>query len=281
MRLLDNALQTALASSVTNLATCWRITPADGQVIGFTTHDTDIVIDGVTYQSSGVSETRATSATVMEIDNIELHGLIDANDAAAAQIFSKTYDGAQVDVFQVDYANPPAAITVSSVLWVRTGVMGDIDLERGKWVIEVRSLLDYLAQPVGLKTSRLCRAEFGDSNCRADLTNYRKTGAVTEQSGKSLTVNITGLQSGDLDNGKIEFTNKGIAFDIESNSGARLTLTEAIEFNAVGESVRVTYGCNKWLDDCEKYNNVVNFYGEPYVPDADEWAAGYFSTVSL
>lgn len=281
MRQVDDSLAAHLSLPVTNLTTCWRITPADGQTIGFTVHDENLIIDGVTYVSSGLSETRATNTTTMEVDNIEVHGLISSNDAAAAQLFSKAYDGAQVDVFQVDFTNPPTSITPSSVLWVRTGVLGDVDLSRGKWVIEVRGLLDYLTQSIGLKTSRLCRADFGDSNCRADLGQYRKTGTVTAYSGKSITVDVLGLQTGDLANGKLEFTNKGVAFDIENNSGTRLTLTEVIEFNPVGEAIRVTYGCNKWLDDCSKYNNVVNFYGEPYVPDVDDWAAGYFNTVSL
>lgn len=280
MRQVDSALAVALSLPVTNLATCWRITANDGEQAGLTTHDVDIVIDGVTYRSSGVSETGATSTTNAEVDNIDLHGLIDNNDIASAQIFSKKYDAARVDVFQVDYTNPPATITASSVLWIKTGVVGDIDLENGRWAVEARSLLDLLTQTTTLKTSRLCRADFGDSNCRANLTLYQKTGVVVSISGRSILTDIT-LNSGDMANGKITFSARGVSFDVLDNSGGRLTLAENVEFDPVGASVTVTFGCNKWLDDCAKYNNVANFYGEPYVPDSDDWAAGYFNTVSV
>jgi uncharacterized phage protein (TIGR02218 family) len=38
----------------------------------------------------------------------------------------------------------------------------------------------------------------------------------------------------------------------------------------VGDNYSVTYGCDKSLDTCkDRFNNVVNFRGEPYLPGLD------------
>lgn len=281
MRSLDDALIQHLALSTTTLCTCWRIKRNDGAVETFTSHDQPFIIDGNTYKPSGISETETQNSMDLNADSVELHGLVENESDLSAQIFSKLYDKAQIDIFQTDYTNPPNEVTASSVIWIKTGVIGDIDREKGKWVVEAKSLIDLLEQKTMLKTSRLCRAEFGDENCRADLTQYQKTGTVTGISNRTLTFDIGSLSTGDLEQGKVEFTNYGISFDILNNSGSRATLSDYIEFNPVGEPVVVTFGCNKWLDDCEKYGNVINFFGEPYIPDEDDWAAGYFNTISV
>lgn len=278
-RQIDDDLRAHLIETVTTLATCWRVTRSDGVVVGFTSHDTAITAGGVVFKPSGVSQTDTTASMSLDVDTTEVHGLIDDDDTPE-QVLAKLYDGARVDVFELNYKAPPAEITERSVVWVKSGVVGDIIRERGAWVVEARSLNDLLQQGASVKTSRLCRAEFGDHNCRADLTQYQKTGIVTGWSGRVLGVSVPGLLSNDARRGLLELSN-GVKFDIDANTEDRLTLTESPNFDPVGLTAVITFGCNKWITDCKKYNNILNYYGEPYVPDSDEWVSGYFNTVSL
>ena len=53
MRTISTALTAHLAGEVLTTATLWKITRRDGQVFGFTDHDSDLTVSGVTYASTG------------------------------------------------------------------------------------------------------------------------------------------------------------------------------------------------------------------------------------
>src|SRR4051812_31581755 len=62
MRAIPTALQAKLDSGVTTLARCWKVTRRDGVVLGFTDHDRDLVLDGVTFRAgTGFAASEATS----------------------------------------------------------------------------------------------------------------------------------------------------------------------------------------------------------------------------
>lgn len=277
MMFLDKALKTHLKQDVLTLATCWKITRVDGAVECYTDHDIDLAFAGNTYVSSGISQTTSSQGMTVRTNNLEVHGLI-ASTSPVSAVASKFYDGAIVEVFQVNYKELPATVTKTSVLWIKSGVAGDIELKKGKWVIEVLDFMSALKQKIGEKTSRLCRAEFGDKNCRADLGLYSKTGTVTSASGKVISTDILGLGSNAAKEGKMTFEN-GVEFDIASSASGKLVLVEQPAFDSTGMDITVVFGCNHWITDCKHYNNMENYYGEPNMPTEDKWAAGFFETV--
>src|SRR3954470_23711206 len=62
MRPIPSALQTKLDSGVTTLARCWKLSRRDGVVMGFTDHDRDLVVGGVTFRAgTGFSSSEAAS----------------------------------------------------------------------------------------------------------------------------------------------------------------------------------------------------------------------------
>lgn len=280
MKSVSKDLSAHLALPVTNLTTCWRMRLADGTVQGWTSHDTSLTIDNVLYEPSAVGETDTQMTTSIEVTTSEFKILIDDNDARINTILQKKYDKAKIDAFQVDYTNPPNEVTTSSVLWVKSGIVGDVDIEDGVATVEIRSQMDLLTQKTAIKTSRLCRAEFGDENCKVDLSLHSVETTITSHSNNIATVSST-LNTGDYEKGRLVFTDRGISYDIYSNVNSNLELTENIEFDATNENVTVIKGCGKWVTDCRGYGNMPNYFGEPYIPDEDEWNAGYFDTVSL
>ncbi|WP_439580802.1 baseplate hub domain-containing protein, partial [Elioraea sp.] len=48
---VSSALAAHLAGALTTLATCWRVARRDGTLFGFTDHDRDLVVDGLTYRA--------------------------------------------------------------------------------------------------------------------------------------------------------------------------------------------------------------------------------------
>jgi hypothetical protein len=53
MKTIASSLQSHLDGELTTLAEIVKITQTDGVVKAFTTHDADLVVDGVTYKADG------------------------------------------------------------------------------------------------------------------------------------------------------------------------------------------------------------------------------------
>jgi uncharacterized phage protein (TIGR02218 family) len=61
--------------------------------------------------------------------------------------------------------------------------------------------------------------------------------------------------------------------EVKSFAGGSFTLSQLMPKTiSVGDSYSVYAGCRKrFLEDCrDKFNNVVNYRGEPYVPGTDQ-----------
>ncbi len=77
MKNISVGLKNHLASETTTLATLWKITRADGQIFGFTDHDTDIVYAGLTYEAAtGFTPSAIETTSQFNVDNLEMQCLI-------------------------------------------------------------------------------------------------------------------------------------------------------------------------------------------------------------
>jgi hypothetical protein len=78
VKVVPIALATHTASGSTTLATCWKVTRSDAQVFGFTDHDRDLVVSGVTYRAtSGYTRTAVQDGSALGVDNLDLEGVFD------------------------------------------------------------------------------------------------------------------------------------------------------------------------------------------------------------
>ena len=85
MRAIPAALQAKLDSGVTTLAQAWKLMRRDGIVAGFTDHDRDLVIDGVTYRAgTGLAASEASSRFDLSVDGGEIAGDLRFADAVEA-----------------------------------------------------------------------------------------------------------------------------------------------------------------------------------------------------
>lgn len=160
------ALKAHLQQEVTTLATCWKVTRKDGQVYGFTTHSSDLVVDGVTYKAStGFLPTTAESAADLSVDNMECTGIIDSVDIKEEDILAGKWDGAKVEIFMVNWQDP----SMGKIILPGWGWIGEITLRNGKFVAEVRGLAQALQQTIVELISPLCRANLGDNRCKVRL----------------------------------------------------------------------------------------------------------------
>ena len=272
MQTLTTAFADHLAQEVTTLATCWSITRKDGFTLYFTDHDKDIIVDGHRYEAADSMNPSAVSSQAgLAVDNLEFEGVLSAAAITEADILAGKYDHAEITVFMVNYADP-----AMGTLHLKTGWLGEVTLQGGQFIAEMRGLSSRLQQLIGEVYTSACRAQLGDARCGVNLAGYTFTGTVTAIEGSYAFSDSTKTQgSGYFSGGKVTFTsgaNAGISMEVRDFSAGRfglfLPMPAAI---TVGDSFTAVAGCDKQFDSCKaKFNNAVNFRGEPHVPGTDK-----------
>ncbi len=277
MRPIPSALQAKLDSGVTTLARCWKVTRRDGLVAGFTDHDRDLVVDGVTCRAgTGFAASEATSRFDLSVDGAEISGALADDSLSEADLAAGRYDAAGIETWLVDWSEP------SLKLLTARGTLGEVKREANAFTAEVRGLADALSQESGRLYTVRCGADLGDQRCKIDLTTpaLRGSGAVAALDGASDFV-ATGLGSfadGWFSAGRLSWTggaNAGLAIEIKLHrvaAGAvRLTLWQAMpEPISAGDTFTVTAGCDKRFVTCrDRFANTDNFRGFPHIPGND------------
>lgn len=272
MRTISAGLNTHLQSETTSLATCWKATLKNATVYGFTDHTENITYNGVVYQSStGYTPTNITTTENLSVDNLEVVGMLSASSIADADIEAGLWDYAEIEIFQVNYKD-----LTQGALLQRKGWLGEVRTGKTVFTAELRGMAQKLQQTVGELYQPTCRATLGDARCGKNLTAFTFTGTVqTVTSNRQFT--DAGLVQADayFDYGLITWTgglNVGLSMEVKTYTVGSVLLQLPMPYSVqVGDSFSIVAGCGKRIiEDCKtKFNNVVNFRGEPYFPGTD------------
>jgi hypothetical protein len=145
MKSLSAAMLTHLAGEVITLATCWKVTLQDGTILGFTDHNQNLLVAGVTYVATvGYSASELQSNDQLSVDNVSLIGNMDGTLIVSDQIRAGRWDYAQVEVFRVNHQD----LTMGTIP-MRKGRLGET--KQGNIVIEseLRGQTQFLQQSIG------------------------------------------------------------------------------------------------------------------------------------
>lgn len=271
MKTLSTALKTHLAQEVTTLATCWKVTRRDGAVLGFTDGDQDIAFDGVIYEAAtGFTPTAVESSAALNVDSLDIEGMLQAERITEADLLAGRYDFAGIEVFMINYASPQDGKMV-----LRTGWLGEVRVQGGRFVAEMRGLTQQLAQTVGALYSPACRADLGDAQCQVNLAGFTVTGTVGSASGNSQFTDATRAEAnGYFAGGVLTFlsgANSGLKMEIKTFTNGQFILVLPMPYAiSAGDGYEAVAGCDKTFATCvQRFDNALNFRGEPHVPGAD------------
>lgn len=258
------------------LCYCWKLTKTNGEVIGATNHDRNLIIDNILYQANGgFSGSSIDTDYEMSVDNSEVKSFFTNTAINEQDILGGRYDEAEVITYLVDW-NTMAIVSV-----LQKGIVGQITNTDRNYTLEVRSILELLQQKNAKKTSSNCPLVFGESGpnkCNKNLAGLSVETTITNVTNNKTFTISSSHASGYFDYGSIEFlsgSNTGYVWDIYSYDGSTLVLWQNLPYNvSIGDSVRITKGCEKSLTACQGYGNVANFGGDPFVPGADTYLSG-------
>ena len=272
MQNLSTALSAHLGQEVTTTATCWSIKRKDGVTYYFTDHDQDITVAGNIYEAAdSMNPSAVSSQSGLAVDNLEFVGMLSADVITEADLLSGRYDHAELNIFMVNYADPGMG-----TLQLKSGWLGEVVLRGGQFVAEMRGLTSQLQQTIGEVYTSSCRATLGDARCTIDLSALTFTGSVTSTETAYAFTDSTKTQENDyFADGVITFTsgaNSGLNMEVRDFTASRFGLFLPMPYTiALGDTFTVTAGCDKQFDTCVgKFNNAVNFRGEPDVPGTDK-----------
>lgn len=281
MKTIPIALQSHYESGGTTLARLWRIERSDGRIFGFTDHDASIDYAGLTYRTTSAFDASAIKASAdLSVDNLEVLGVLDEEGIEAEEIEAGLWDGATIEIRQVNWANLENGAEVQ-----RIGQIGSIQRKRGQYVAELRGLTQSLQNVICDAVQPKCNAELGDARCGIDLDgspSWRFAGIVLNPADRrSFTTLGLSNASGFFDHGDLRFTsgfNDGVAMEVkrhvhdESPASTTIDLQIQVPYTITpGDTFIVTAGCDHTAATCKaRFGNLVNFRGFPSVPGQDQ-----------
>ena len=265
MRNISTSLSSHLASSLTTLATCFKITLSNGQQMGFTSCDTDLHIGGLVYQAdAGCTPSAIVSQQNLAADNLEIKGMISSDLITEEDLLSGKYDQAEILVFLVNYQDLSAGELI-----LHRGWLAEITLQGAAFCAEIRGISDKTNNCITKLYSEGCRASFGDNCCSLDLAKYQHKAVIAEIiSDRQLRLSESPI--GFFNYGQLKYTNGVLA--IKHCHQTQVTLLQSqTHLLHLGEQVLLTAGCDKkFTTCCEIYHNAINFRGETHLPGMNQ-----------
>ena len=259
-----------LEHELATIAICWRIERRDGVALGFTTHDRDLARDGLVYRAApGMLPSAISVSDGLRAELLDISGALTSDAIAAADLAAGRWDGASVSVFMVDWEEPQG-----EMFPVARGELGEVSIRANAFEAELRSPVAQLDLPVAEQTSPECRARLGDKRCRVNMAaRTRLTRVVSVPAPDRIEVAVGGAGNG-FGGGRLRWlggANSGLENPVVVSDGALLTLREAPPHAPVpGDLVELVEGCDKLLATCAgRFDNVLNFRGEPHLPGVD------------
>lgn len=293
------ALQAHYDSGSTALAFALLLQRPDGETFGFTSCSKPLVLDVTPWDAlpwrlagrtafefnaeQGLAISQIVSTAGFEVDNGEITTLDDGTFFDRNDILSGRWDGALWRIFRYrwDLDTPTIANDVETL---HQGKVGEFKLGETTIKMELRSLKQGLQQPVGIVSQPTCRARFGSQGlgqCNVDPTPFTHDLEVTAVTDKRIFTASGAAQPEDYFGGGVltwsTGLNAGISAQVSTFDAGVFTFVLPMVFDvAPGDTFTAVAGCRKRRDeDClDKYNNVVNFQGEPDRPTRDFVVSG-------
>jgi uncharacterized phage protein (TIGR02218 family) len=274
MKSINPAMLAHLASEVTTLATILKLTRADGVVMGFTDHDRDITVGGVTYEAAiGCTRSALSTKSDLSVDNLQVAGVIDSAGIRDVDVRAGVYDYARIEIALVNWADPSMG-----VIRLPGWRLGQVQISDHGFTAEIMGIAQAFARQIIRVYTPDCDADLGDARCGVNLTAHTETGTVVAVASatRQFTATISGGRpAGFFDGGLLTWTagaNLGHPpLEVKSEAAGQVTLFLPTSFPiVVDDTFSISAGCDKAASTCQaKFANIANFRGFPFVPGLD------------
>lgn len=265
------SLQAKLATGMVTLCHVWHITRSDGIELRFTDHDVSVTANTLLYSATvGLACSAIELSEGLEPPNMEITGIFDDTGISVADYLAGKYYMARVKVGLADWQDP-----AEPILWLLVGYVGQLARDRLSFRGQLSGLSTLINRSTAEATTPCCRARLGDARCQVPMAlRTISTTISTVTSRREFSV-VAVSAVAYLQYGICKFTsglNAGRSMEIKAQqTGTGIELYLPMPYTvAVDDAVELSAGCDLLLATChDKFDNVVNFRGEPFLPGAD------------
>jgi uncharacterized phage protein (TIGR02218 family) len=257
------------ASPLTTLAFIWRLDRRDGITLGLTSHDRDLMIDGLIYRAApGMIPSAIEQDDGFEPERVTLSAALRSDLISGDDLASGRWDGARLRLSLVDWHDLDAA-----PLLLAQGELGLVESGARGFSAVLRGPAAALEAPVTGETSPTCRAQLGDVRCGVAMAARRRIARVTGAVGAQVMLDFAAAEqiyaAGMLR--WLDGANAGLDSPVAASSGMSVTLREPPAFAVeAGTRALLIEGCDRRFSTCaERFANAANFRGEPHLPGND------------
>lgn len=273
MKTIPIGLLQHYASGSTTLARLVRVQRRDGAVYAFTDHDRPLTYGGLNYRPTSAFESSAIATRgELNVDNMDVVGVLDDAGITEADIEAGLWDGASVTIREVNWSSLGDGANV-----LRAGTIGQVQRHGGRYTAELRGLMQALQNNVGRVVLPACDAALGDARCTVDIEALAATGSVTAVTGRTQFADSSlAATAGYYTGGDVTFStglNAGVRIEVKDHdTGGALALQLPLPHDlTVGDDFTVRPGCDKTKATCiAKFSNLLNFRGFSFVPGPDQ-----------
>lgn len=160
MRNVPDELAARIESGAATLCHVWLLRRADERAMGFTDHDRDLDVEGVTCRAaSGWTGGAGDGEVGLAAGSLSASGGLDNAAITEEDIAAGRYDAAEVELWRVDWMRPDLKVR----LW--KGRLARIRREDGRFIADLDGPMAALERVVGRTYGRGCDAVLGDGRC--------------------------------------------------------------------------------------------------------------------
>jgi uncharacterized phage protein (TIGR02218 family) len=260
-----------LEGPLTSVAYGWRLERSDGVTIGFTSHDQDVVFDGLLLRASpGMRPTSIVETLGLEDDGLDINGALSADAIRSDDLLAGRWDEAYLEIFLFDWIQPTAGRQL-----LASGELGAISFSGDAFEVEFMGLKRAFDRAVVPQSSPSCRATFCDSACGLNRQRFRRLAKLSGAQGNRLLLDSPVIAPANaFAYGCVRFLdgqNCGLLADILSSDADSVTVRhQSVIVIQPSTAVELIEGCDKQISTCAtRFANAVNFRGEPYLPGND------------
>ena len=239
--------------------------------VSFTSCDKNVVFNGKIYKNcqfiddisfNDLDRIDDVKIQFVNKDNVELERLLDAKIV----VYLSAIDAKNVIM-------KAGNIICHNAVAIFSGFVENITSNGNLWEITASSNVAKLNYSNSSLFSPICRECLGSTKCGIDLNQYKANGTVSEVISSDCIVGNhrtnRSVPVGYYKYGTVKFLSgklRGITMQIKDEVDGKIYLLKNTKLIEIGDSYEIYAGCNKTLNVCKnKFNNVVNFRGEPYI----------------
>jgi len=237
---------------------CFQFVLQNGRKIHLTSADKKIIYEDICYMPNSGITLDSAHFNDSAHNEVKLRGVFE--NGGIEKNFD--LDGMNVKIF---FHFPQKSLFLE---WIEL-LYSEIQYDGMNFILILKPEIYKLHKSILQNFAANCRADFGDNKCKVRSIEYSTIYEVASITKRSIRIVGCTRPDGFFTGGKAYF-DCGSKYDIKSHIGDNIILTKCCVQECVagaGLKITLTPSCDKkFITCCNRYNNAVNFRGEPKIP---------------